>query len=352
MTSKQENFAGYCCRLARVDSEAQSEPCQPYCTIVKLSGLSLPLDGEQLHQRLPGLTQRVKDVQTEYVLLTTHSLIPGSSDLNLWKFSDDFLGCKKTLDKYVVGVISCCGEESGFIIPGPTTAREHRDKKCNLGLNFTILFLSERFVKQHYLVHYPTQPNPPCVNINECKANMELLSKYLHPTHTHENEVTGISTGTAMSAESDGTFEVIAGVSSNGNVSLSAVEVSIIDDSASPQTNKSSALGSSMELARDIVTFQRVKTVQCKGSSHLSAGMPLVYVSTDGQESSKLVGVLSGDGRALILSSLFHLLQGITQCSVVASFVPIFANVNYYEWVYRVFSGTLSLGCQPNRQAP
>ena len=329
MSSNQENFAGYCCRLVRVDSETQSESCQAYGTIVRLGGLSLPLDGKQLHQQLPGLTQRVKDVQTEYFLLTTHSLIPNSSDLNLWKFSDDFLGCKKTLDKYVSGIISCCGEESGFVIPGPTTAREHRDKKCKLGLNFTILFLSERFVKQHYLAHYTNHPNPPCVNIKECTADIDLLGKYLHLTHTLESEATGSSTDAALSAESGGTFEAIAGVSSSGRVSLSAVEVSIIDDAGSPQKkapSESSALGSSMELAQDIVTFQKVKTVQCKGSSHLSAGMPLVYMRTDGQESSKLIGVLTGDGRALILSSLFHLLQGITQCSVVALFTDSFPN--------------------------
>ena len=300
MSSNQESFAGYCCRLVRIDSETQSESYLAYGTIVRLSGL---LYGKQLHQQLPGLTLKVKDVQTEYVLLTTHSLIPNSSDLSLWKFSDDFLGCKKTLDKYVIGVISCCGEESGFIIPGPTTAREHRDKKCNLGLSFTLLFLNERFVKQHYPA---THPNPPYVNISECKADMELLGKYLHPTHTQESGATGISTDAALSAESGGTFEVIAGVSSNGKVSLSAVEVSIID-----QKKESSVLRSNMELARDIVIFQKIKTVQCKGSSHLSAGMPLVYVSTDGQESSKLIGVLTEEGRVLILSSLFHLLQGI-----------------------------------------
>jgi hypothetical protein len=277
------------------------------------------MDGKQLHQQLPGLTLRMKNIQTEYVLLTTHSLIPSSADLSLWKFSDDFPGCKKTLDKYVVGVLSCCGEESGFIILGPSTAREHRDKNCKLGLNFTILFLSERFVKQNYLTQFANQPNPPCVNINECKADIELLSKCLHLTHIQESEATGVTTDADLSTETGRTFEVIAGVSLNGKVSLSAVEVSIIDDVGSPQRQESSALKSSMGLAREIVTFQKVKTVQCKGSSHLSAGMPLVYVSTDGQESSKLIGMLTEDGRALILSSLLHLLQGIMHNNIKQS---------------------------------
>ena len=114
-----------------------------------------------------------------------------------------------------------------------------------------------------------------------------------------------------VSAELSGTFEVVTGVSSNGNVSLSLVEISIIDDvELAHNSQESSALRSSMKLARDIVTFKKVKTVQCKGLSQLSAGMPLVYVSTDGQESPKLIGMLTGERRALILSPLFHLLKG------------------------------------------
>ena len=310
MSSNQKNFAGYCCRLVRVDSEAQPESSQPYGTIVKLSGLSFPMDGNQLYRQFPGLTLRVKDIQTEYILLTTHSLIPSSSDLSHWKFSDDFPGCKNTLDKYVVGVISCCGEESGFILSGPSTALKHRDKFCKLGLNFTILFLSERF-KQSYLAQFANQPNPPCLNINECKADIEQLGRYLQPTSTQVSEAASTSSDANESAELSGTFEVVTGASSNGNVSLSPVEVSIIDDvELAHNSQKSSALRSSMKLVRDIVMFQKVKTVQCKGLSQLSAGMPLVYVSTDGQESPKLIGMLTGERQVLILSSLFHLLKG------------------------------------------
>lgn len=329
MSSNQKNFAGYCFRLVRVDPEAQPESSQPYGTIVKLSGLSLPMDGNQLYRQFPGLTLRVKDIQTEYILLTTHSLIPSSSDLSNWKFSDDFPGCKKTLDKYVVGVISCCGEESGFIIPGPTTAREHRDKICKLGLNFTILFFSEKFVKQNYLTQFANQPNPPCVNINECKADIEKLGRYLQPTSTQVSEAASISSDANVSAESSGSFEVVTGASSNANISLSAVEVSIIDDVESVHnTQESSTLRSSMELARDIVAFQKLKTVQCNGSSHLSVGMPLVYVSTDGQESSELIGMLTGEGQALIFSSLFYLLQGTVHYVIeVFSFYIPFPNI-------------------------
>ena len=95
MSSNQKNFAGYCCRLVRIDSEVQPESVQPYGTIVKLSGLSLPIDGNQLYRQFPGLTLRVKDIQTEYILLTTHSLIPSSSDLSLWKFTANFWVAKR-----------------------------------------------------------------------------------------------------------------------------------------------------------------------------------------------------------------------------------------------------------------
>ena len=90
MSSKEKSFAGYCCRLVRsdIESPAESTPLfHPYGTIVKLNGLSLPLEDKQLHQLLPGLSLRVKDIQTEFALVTTHSLISKSSDLNLWKFS-------------------------------------------------------------------------------------------------------------------------------------------------------------------------------------------------------------------------------------------------------------------------
>ena len=130
-----------------------------------------------------------------------------------------------------------------------------------------------------------------------------------------------ISSDANVSAESSGsTFEVVTGASSNGNVSLSAIEVSIIDDVESAHnTQESSTLRSSMELARDIVAFQKLKTVQCNGSSHLSIGMPLVYVSTNGQESSKLIGMFTGEGRALIFSSL---LQG-TMHYVISFHIPL-----------------------------
>lgn len=74
-----------------------------------------------------------------------------------------------------------------------------------------------------------------------------------------------ISSDASVSAESSGTIEVVTGVSSNGNVSLSAVEVSIlindVDSAHNSYTQESSALRSSMELAQDIITFRKVKTV-------------------------------------------------------------------------------------------
>ena len=318
-SNKAASFSSYCCRLVRADETQAEYPStyQPYGTIVKLSGL--PLNDELRNQLIPGLSLRVRNVSTEYVLVTTHSLIPKSSYLNLWKFSEEFLGphvAKKTLGKYVSGMVSCCGEESGFIIPGPTTAREHGGKKCNLGLNFTVLFLNEKF-KEQYCTHYGSQPNPPCVDINQCRADINLVCKYfsLYLPQTQECElVQATLTEVASSTNSSGSFEVISGVSPNGRVSMSAVGLSVIDVAESPRGNssdESSAHRSNMKLAQDIVTFQRVKSVQCKGSSHLCEGMPLVYMSTDGQEFSKLIGVLTGDGQALILGSLFHLLQGI-----------------------------------------
>lgn len=301
---------------SQADSQLVSRHRFGFGTIVKLSGL--PLNCDQLHIQLPGLTQRVRGVpETEYALVTTHSLIPKYSDVKFWKI--EFLShgeyvTKETLDKYVSnsGVVSCCGKESSFIIPGPTTAFEHRNKACRqLNLNFTVLFLNKKF-KQEYCTLNANQPNTPCVNINQYNTDVDLLFKHLHPPSAQEHEVNGttIEVGSSTNSATGGTFEVITGTSS--------VKVSLSVIPPKKPYNEPSVLNSNMELARDICMFQRVKTVQYCSTSvdsvEVCAGMPLVYTSTDGELPQKLIGVITNSegGQALILSSLFYLLQGIT----------------------------------------
>ena len=309
-------FTGWCCCLVRAIEEAEVVPIntrQSHGTVVELSGL--PLDVQQRNKQFPGLA-KVKNITTTYALVTCHSLIPGSAYLKQWKFSEASLGstvAKRTLNKFVSGVVSCCGKDS-FLTPGATAGVEHGGGICNLGLNFTILFLNERF-KQEYCAHYGFQPKPLSLSVSQCKADIDLICQCLPQIHCQLEQVPfGGSTGTVQvgaSPISSGSFEVIA-TSVDGKISLSAVE---LNEETHVQREPSSHSQSKTSLAQEITTFERVKVVQCKGSestSHLKLdmGMPLVYVSAD----TRLIGVLTGGGRALTLSMLFQLLQGMDFC--------------------------------------
>ena len=71
-------FVGYCCSLVSRTGETEIAG-----TLVDLAELQLPIsDKEQLHEQLPGLTLRVDNVTTTYVLITSHSVLPGSGK---WK---------------------------------------------------------------------------------------------------------------------------------------------------------------------------------------------------------------------------------------------------------------------------
>jgi hypothetical protein len=71
-----------------------------------------------------------------------------------------------------------------------------------------------------------------------------------------------------------------------------------------------------LHLCQKINIFDRVKSVRCKSgesSAHLpfDEGMPLVYQSGTDGDSQKVIGVLTGHGKALILSALLQMLKGI-----------------------------------------
>ena len=70
-----------------------------------------------------------------------------------------------------------------------------------------------------------------------------------------------------------------------------------------------------LQLYQEITKFDRVKSVRCKSceSSHslFGEGIALVYKKGTNNDSLKLVGMLTGHGKALILSALLQLLKGI-----------------------------------------
>ena len=287
----------WCCCLVRAE-ETDAAPQSAYGTIVELSKFPLA-DVQQRNQQLPGLS-KVHNITTPYALITCHSVVPGSTDLSRWKFSETFLGdsvAKMTLEEFVGGVVSCCGKNS-FLTPGPTAVCEHGGDECNLGLNFTVLFLNENF-KQQYCTRYTSCVKPPSVAISQCEDDVALICQHLPQVPSDINTSAAVSPAISLS----GSFEVVV-TSSSGKVSQSAVE---FQQKEQPPTQ------SKTQLAQEIVKFERVKVVQCKGcesSSHLEMGAPLVYVSADNHDPVRLIGMLTGGGRALILSSAFQLLQG------------------------------------------
>lgn len=324
-------FVGCFCRLVLAD-EAQTVPPSPgvqrqaYGAIVELCGGIDLQDKEQCKRQFPGLS-KVESITTNYALITCHSLIPDSSHLGLWKFSEAFLGpnaAKKPLNKFVSGIISCCGKDS-FLTQGTTAVVKHEDDRCNLGLNITVLFLNERF-KTAYCTSFPgAQAKPPSLDISQCKATTSLIYRFLSQARqmpsvqpNPDDSVQNQEVTSAAAISQSGSFEVVT-MSSNGKPSLSAVELCIAADSDSAL--KKSSVGESIsqsetQLAQDVNKFELVKVVRCKGNDSSNRfqdmlGIPVLYVSNDKPNSAKLAGVLIKGGKALILSAFFQLLQGM-----------------------------------------
>ena len=225
---------------------------------------------------------------------------PGSTFLKEWNFSEKFLGrqaAEKTLNEFVVGVVSCCGPNS-IVIEGGTIVRAHRNTEdCDLGLNFTMLFLNEHF-QQHYCTHFGTQIKPPVKTFSQCEADINWIDQYLSQANNYTPEE--VLTARPHIVQ----FNVIN--TSCNEVPLNAVEA--------VKEQKERQLPD-LQLCQEIVRFSKVKSVRCEvseSSPHPSvgAGMPLVCRNS-GEDSLRLIGVLTGHGKALILSSLLQLLKGM-----------------------------------------
>ena len=147
-----DQFNTWCFPLERSIQQAgpADADCRTHATLLDFGELST--DPEKTSSlQFPGLSRKVAELPTKYVLCTSHSKIPGHDHLREWRFSSEYLKEEKVDEKdtlslanYVSGVWSCCGNDS-FVEPGDTVAFEHHKKSCKLGLNVTLLFLNERF---------------------------------------------------------------------------------------------------------------------------------------------------------------------------------------------------------------
>ena len=145
-------YEEWCCRLYKSDGDSQD---------VTASGVIVQLKypPEVLHTHLPGLRPMKKypkeygSVETSYMLITCHHMIPGMSFLKGWSLNVGLGRKSSKLESLVCGAVSCCGE-NGLISSGPLKPTKekavfspHPNGHCCLDLDFTILFLNPTFEK-------------------------------------------------------------------------------------------------------------------------------------------------------------------------------------------------------------
>lgn len=113
---------------------------------------------QELQSALPGI-RKAGTLETTCAILVCHSIIPGICSGNPAGVQNHltggilfYKGCSFELDKIVSGSVSCCGMDS-IIGPGdnvlqtPHVTTNSGRNYCTLGLDFTLLFLKNEFVK-------------------------------------------------------------------------------------------------------------------------------------------------------------------------------------------------------------
>ena len=173
-------YEEWCCHLKKHDGGSSSQEVTASAVIVQLD-----YPPKEFHTHLPGLRPMKKypkeygSVETSYILITCHRVIPGMSYLKGWSL-DVGLGKSRLksplkLQGLVCGAVSCCGE-NGFISSGPLKPTKetavfssHLNGRCWLDLDFTILFLNPTFEKL-ILNRKGVQTEPPEINLNFLEA--------------------------------------------------------------------------------------------------------------------------------------------------------------------------------------
>ena len=148
-----ERSLGNCCYLLKqkkAADNAEQNAAEP--TAFDGVGIVLKINGSSLKELLPGV-KKADSFQSNLVMLTCHSVLQSieESSLEHWRMTSLSSGVRLNevkwhpLNTFVSGAVSCCGEQS-FIGPGRYSLRQHNnDIKCDLDLNFTLLFLKAEF---------------------------------------------------------------------------------------------------------------------------------------------------------------------------------------------------------------
>ena len=178
--STSRPYEDCCCRLKNGGAQGLQDAATGSGVIVKLT--STP-GSATLMSCLPCLEQaesveKYGSLQTSYVLITCHHIIPGMSHLKGW-YLDLGLGKKHRLESIVCRVVSCCGED-GIISSGsnPTddqqelfSAHQNSPDSCYINLDFSMLFLNEKFQEKKFLSKTAVIPE---LNLDIPKPNKQL----------------------------------------------------------------------------------------------------------------------------------------------------------------------------------
>lgn len=305
----------YCCLLQNAAAGGTATHGSGF--IVKLEGLQsaklLVLDWKK--------RGKIGELETDYVLITSHDTIPGLSlsELNGWTVSCQAIesGNEQTLSDLVCGVISCCGHES-FIGPGHSDARiflAHPNVSCQVKLNITILFLNSTFEKLCMRQGVQessacTVLNPPLVSVQKC-LDQDVFSQ------EHQQIISAVSSDHAWREQAEHRHSIHVYYCNGPRLS----SLKVTEGLAVEQQDTTEHDG---EISHDIAKFEKFQKLYYRESnSSLNPalvgrcyGSPVVYYNTDTNESS-VIGVHAGEtdqkGQyvAVTLHGILRLLQGV-----------------------------------------
>ena len=285
----REQITKYCCFLQ--NPEGTSHGCG---FIMKFKGVELfALDWKE--------RRKIRELETDYALITSHDTIPGLSptDLNDWKVSCEGIGNgnEQTLNNLVCGVTSCCGPETLFAghSSDAIVFRPHPGNVgCDIQLNITILFLTKHFEDL-------LQDSPPVLPVKVYLDQESYTQEYKQIINTGgELEVyycdrfRSIKSTAVSLAERQGTSE------------QSAAAVSVEQQNTSVHERA---------VSKEIIEFERLQKLVLHSTTEIGHGCPVVYLNPVTNEPS-IIGVYVGKtkqrGQDIVVTfhGILRLLQG------------------------------------------
>ena len=279
----------YCCFLQ--NSEGTAHGCG---FIVKFKGIKLlALDWKK--------RRKIRELETDYALITSHDTIPGLSptDLNDWKVSCKCIenGNEQTLNNLVCGVTSCCGPETLFAghSSDAIVFRPHPGNAgCDIQLNITILFLTKHFEDL-------LQGFPPVIPV---KVYLDQES------YTQEYKQIRLNTGGEL------VIYYHDRIRSVKSTAVSLAEQQGISNQSTPVVSVEQQNTSVHEqvLSKEIIEFERLQklVLQLHSTTEIGHGCPVVYFNPEPSIIGVYVGKTKQRGQDIVVTfhGILRLLQG------------------------------------------